>query len=150
VRLAQRLCSAPGPSLDGSRLHAGRSPGELFARFTPQPGNDPDESVARQAFALVQKLEAGTRQKPSTLLDVFRLYCIEQHASGQIARQFNCSKATIISRLNVLNQRLGTKPARLRRLSSHLAAIEQSASDSRAGRIDRRNMIYDPDDDESR
>jgi hypothetical protein len=55
----------------------------------------------------------------------------------------------VIGRLNLLKQRLGTSPAHLRRLSSHFAAIEQSASDSRARRINRRKLICEPEDEEA-
>ena len=52
-------------------------PGELFARFTPEPKFEPGEDVARQAFALVEQLDSDIASKPPTPMSVFRLYCME-------------------------------------------------------------------------
>jgi len=124
-------------------LHSVKTPGELFARFTPAPKEELDEDVARRAFALVQQLDSGATNKAPTTLTVFRLYCMEELSAAQIARKYRCSKATIISRLNCIRAKTGVDPANLRRLSAHLGKMEADLTDSRAERIHRKNLIYD-------
>jgi hypothetical protein len=122
-----------------------KSPGELFAQFTPQP-KETDEEVARRAFALVRTLDSERPMKPPTLLTVFRLYCMEEMSAAEIGRRFRCSKATVISRLNLIRQRTGADPENLRRLCVWLDQIAEDASDPRASRIRRRRLISDDQD----
>src|SRR5947209_1796129 len=79
-------------------LQPARSPGELFRKFTPQPG-EADLSEAQRIFALVQQLEAESRNKLPSVLTVFRLYCLEQLKVDQIADRCRCAKGTISHRL---------------------------------------------------
>lgn len=126
------------------RLTGARAPGDLFAKFTPQP-KDLDESVATRAFALVQQLESDQPTKPPSALTVFRLYCIENLNVAQIARKCRCSRGTVRNRLGLIEARTGTNPDRLRKSSAHLDRIEASLSDSRASHIHRKSLIYDED-----
>lgn len=100
-------------------------PGELLARFTPQP-KELDVDVARHAFALVLNLDTETLLRPPTLLAVFRLYCIEELSASQIARKFGCSKPTVLRRLGLIRARTGLDPRQLRRLSPHIAKLEDT------------------------
>ena len=127
------------------RLCPAKSPGELFAQFTPQP-KETDGEVARRAFALVRTLDSERPMKPPTLLTVFRLYCMEEMSAAEIGRRFRCSKATVISRLNLIRQRTGADPENLRRLCVWLDKIAEDASDPRASRIRRRRLISDDQD----
>ncbi len=127
------------------RLRGTRAPGELFAKFTPQP-KDLDESVATRAFALVQQLESDQPTKPPTALTVFRLYCIDQLTPAEIARKCRCDRSTVRRRLELVESRTGTSPDRLRRVSAHLGKLEAGISDSRAAHIHRKNLIYDGGD----
>jgi hypothetical protein len=132
--------------LDGhGRLCSVKTPGELFAQFTPQP-KDTDEEVARRAFALVRTLDSERPMKPPTLLTVFRLYCMGEMSAAEIGRRFGCSKATVISRLNLIRQRTGADPENLRRLCVWLDKVTEDASDPRASRIRRRRLISDDQD----
>ena len=106
-----------------------RSPGELFARFTPQP-KEMDEDLSRRVIALVSRFEAQT-------LAVFRLYCIEGLSAVQTARRCGCSKTTVLRRLKDIRAKTGVEPRHLRTLSPHLSRIEAEFMDSRARRIDR-------------
>ena len=124
-------------------LHVARAPGELFSRFTPQPAEPPDEDAARRAFALVQKLETGRRLKPPGVLTVFRLYCLENLSVAQTARRLNCSKPTVLRRLELLRQKTGLQPRQLRRISGQFEDLEERVRDPRAARIRGRQMIYD-------
>ena len=128
-------CSAPGTLV--SRV----SPGELFGRFSPQPGETVDASAARQAFALLTKLEGGRSGRSPTVLTVFRLYCIEELSAEQIARKCGCSKPTVLSRLKVIRQETGLPPATLRRFSAQFDQLEDEVSEPRARRIHRRNLF---------
>jgi hypothetical protein len=123
----------------GGVLQSVKSPGELFARFTPQPRPEHGEEVARRAFALVEQLGADT--KPPTPLTVFRLYCIQALTPARIARKLNCSRPTVLRRLKLIEHRTGVPPAQLRQYSSHLDKIEDEALDSRARKVYRRNLI---------
>jgi hypothetical protein len=53
-------------------LQATKTPGKLFARFTPDPESEPGADVARHAFALVEQLETGGKP-PSPLVGVSAL-----------------------------------------------------------------------------
>jgi DNA-directed RNA polymerase specialized sigma24 family protein len=86
--------------------------------------------------------------KAPSVLTVFRLYCMEELTSDQIARKTGCSKTTVVSRLRLIRKKIGVDPASLRRFSSHLQKIEQDISDSRAEHIHRKRLIYDEGDGE--
>lgn len=126
------------------RLTGARAPGELFAKFTPQP-KDLDESAASRAFALVQQLESEEPTKPPTALTVFRLYCVENLNVAQIARKCGCSRGTVRGRLELIEKRTGANVDWLRKRSAHFEKIEASLSDSRASHIHRKSLIYDED-----
>ena len=130
-------------------LQPAKSPGELFARFGPTAEEPVEEDIARQAFALVQQLDAEGSARPPTALTVFRLYCMEELTAGQIARRCGCGKTTIIDRLNLIRAKTGVAPEDLRRLSPHFNRLEGDISDSRARRIYRKGAIYGEDADES-
>ncbi len=123
-------------------LQSARAPGQLFARFTPEAKEPPHEDVARQAFAIAKALDSEQPMKPPTVFAIFRLYCQEELSAAQIAHKCGCSKATVISRLNLLRQKLGRNPAELRRYSAHFGTIEESLSDPRAKRVYRKGAIY--------
>lgn len=120
---------------------------ELFARFTPQDREPIPEDVARQAFALVQRLDSERVRKPPTMLTVFKLYCVKELTAEQVANRCGCSKSTIINRLKLLRAE-GLEPEQLRRYSAHLDQIEESIRDERAKRIHRRDLIDPTDPDE--
>jgi len=112
----------------------------------PAPQEPPDENVARQAFALVQRLDTEQPLRPPTLLTVFRLYCVEDLSAGRIARKLRCSKPTILRRLARIRARTGVDPRDLRRLSPHLGKLEDDITDSRAKHIHRKSFIDDDAD----
>jgi hypothetical protein len=110
---------------DDGRLRPAKSPGELFAEFTPQP-KEVDQDVARKVMGIVSTLDVGD---PPTPLRVFRLYCIEGLSIAQVAEELDFSPATICRRLRAIRAATGTDPKDLRRLSSHLTGGEDRASD---------------------
>ena len=61
-------------------------PGELFARFTPQPSDSVGEDVARQTLALAKALDSEQRFRKAPVYTVFLLYCSEGLAVNQIAK----------------------------------------------------------------
>jgi len=115
-----------------------QAPGELFARFTPRP-KEFDEDVATRVVALVSQFDSET-------LAVFRLYCLEGLSAAQVARSSQCSKATVLRRLEVIRAKTGIDPQNLRRLSPHLERIENDLADSRAAHIHRKRLIHDDSD----
>ena len=110
-------------------------PGELLARFTPQP-KEIDQDVAGQVVRLASQLGAET-------IEVFRLYCLEGLSAAQVARKSGWSKATVIRRLKVIRGKTGMDPRSLRTLSPHLEKAEHELADSRAAHIHRKRLIYD-------
>jgi hypothetical protein len=133
-------------------LHSVKIPGELFAKFTPQPKEVEAENFAGQLFALAKMLdaEAGMRKAPPST--VLRLYCVEELEPDQIAKKLHCARSLIYSRLDSLRQKLGRDPSELRRYSSHLERIESSLTDPRAKHIHRMTAAEvdgDPDEPEN-
>lgn len=120
------------------------APGDLFARFTPQP-SDADVEAASRAFALVRNLDTETVLRPPSLLAVFRHYCIEELSASQIARKFGCSKPTVLRRLALIRARIGVDPRQLRRLSPHIAKLEATLSDPKAVHIDPKSFLEEDD-----
>jgi hypothetical protein len=129
----------------GLRL-ANALPGELFAKFTPQPGES-DENIASRAFALVQQLDSqeGTRKSP-TVLVVFRMYCIDGLSITTIARKCGATRVTIRARIKLIEAKTGMNIDQLRKVSAHLEQAEAGYSDSRAAHIHRKSLIYDEED----
>jgi len=120
---------------DHGTLHPKTTPGELFVKFTPQP-KEMDEDLASRVIALVSEFDSKT-------LTVFRLYCIEAMSAAQIARKPGFSRATVYRRLETIRAKTGMAPRKLRRLSPHLAKLEDQIADSRASHIHRKRLIYD-------
>jgi len=118
-----------------------KTPGELFARFMPDPALEPNEDVARQAFALVEQLDSDAGSKPPTPMSVFRLYCMEGLSAGRIARRLRCSKPTVLRRLKLIERRIGVAPEKLRCYSNHLERFEDEARDHRAREIMRHDQL---------
>jgi hypothetical protein len=116
-----------------------RTPGEIFARFRPEPKDSMPEDTARQLLALIQKFDRDT-------LLVFRKYCVEGMTVIETSRNCSCSRATTYRRLNQIHATTGMHPNQLRQLSPFLGKIEDQLSDSRAARIYRKSAIYDHDD----
>jgi hypothetical protein len=130
---------------EGALRLTGAVPGELFAKFNPQPG-DSDEEIASRAFALVHQLASqGTRKEPSVMA-VFRMYCIDGFSVSTIARKCDTSRMTVRARLKLVEMKTGMNIDQLRKVSAHLEKAEASFADSRASHIHRKNLIYDEDD----
>jgi hypothetical protein len=58
--------------------------------------------VARQAFALLQKLELDAPLKAPSVLTVFWLYCMDAYSAEHVARKHRCAKGTVMSRLRFI------------------------------------------------
>ena len=123
-------------------------PGDLFAKFTPQPSDQLDENNARHAFGLVRALETELRIRKAPILTVFRLFCIENLSISAIARKCGCSRPIIFLRLEALRNRLGCDPASLRRYSAHFENIERSLRHSAAKSIYRKGAAFGDEDPE--
>jgi len=125
-------------------------PGEMFARFRPEPKDALAENDARRVFAIMQQLESQSRRKPPSVLTVFGFYCREALSVREIARRCHCSSTTIIERLNVIQKKTGLSAAALRALSPHIDKIRDEMSDSRALKIHRPTAIYGYDETDER
>jgi hypothetical protein len=95
----------------------------------------PSETVARAAFALLEKLDSGRRRPPPSIPRVFRLYCIDGLSAAEVARKCRCSKAAVIRRLNLIRQKTGLPPALLRTFAPQPLSPGLT-------RIARNNLLY--------
>jgi hypothetical protein len=132
---------------ENGTLHPTRVPGELFARFTPEP-KEIDSDVATRAFALVIKLDTERPLPPPSLVTVFRLYCVAGLSMAQTARECKTSKPTVVRRLKLLQARIGMHPSKLRRFSPHFAKLQEDLRDDRARRVRARSLLGDEEDGE--
>ena len=123
-------------------LYAPKSAGELFSNYLPDSGHAVEEDVARQLFALVEQLESETSWRKAPILQVFRLYCRENLTRDEVAKECGCVPSLISLRLKQIEERLGRKRSELRQFSSHFEKMEDSMSDSRARKIDRRAAFH--------
>lgn len=124
------------------------APGELFARFTPQPTEAVDESTARNAFALVKALDSEQPVSKASVYTVFRLYCMEGLNAVQVARKCLCARSLVFTKLKLLCKKLGTHPRTLRQYSGQFERIEESLADPRARRVHRNTAMYGEEEEE--
>jgi len=61
--------------LPNGTLQAAKAPGELFSRFTPEPGQE-DQTVLQRAFALAKALDTHKPLRTPTPVAVFSEYCL--------------------------------------------------------------------------
>jgi len=122
------------------------SPGEMFAKFRPEPKDAVEENDVRRVFAIMQQLESQSRRKPPSVLTVFGYYCRAALSVREIALRCHCSSTTIIERLNVIQKKTGLSPAALRALSPHIDKIRDQISDPRARNIHRPTAIHGDED----
>lgn len=100
-----------------------------------------NEGVARNAFALVQRLDADGRQRRPSVLSVFRLYCVDGFSAGEVARKCRCAKGTVINRLRLIEERTGIRAEQFRARSEQFVRMEKEFADSGAKRIYRRGLV---------
>ena len=108
-----------------------KAPGELFMKFNPQP-KDTDLSVYERTFALLRALDIKIGTKEPTLVSVFIAYCMHAMTISAAANELECSRSTILSRLDVIRHKAGIDPEYLRSISGHLTQMADSLSDPRA------------------
>jgi hypothetical protein len=131
---------------DSGTLLALKTPGELLAKFTPEPAGAGSEDVARQTLALAKALDSQNHFRKAPLYTVFLLYCQEGLTADEIARECHCARSVVFTRLNFLRQKLGRNLLALRQHSEQFERIENSLSDSRARRIYRSGALHGEDD----
>ncbi len=123
-----------------------KTPGELFAKFTPAPKDSAGEDVARQTLALAKALDSEQRFRKAPVFTVFLLYCQEGLNADQIARRCRCARSVVFTRLTLLRRKLGRDLAGLRQHSAQFESIEASLADPRARSIYRPGAAYGDDD----
>jgi hypothetical protein len=116
-------------------------PGEIFARFRPEPKEALPEDVLRRAVAVLYQLDPQSRRKHPSVLTVFRLYCREELSVRAISRRCHCALGTVMERLKVIEAKTGIAPENLRRVSRQIEKIEEELTDARAKHIDRTGAI---------
>jgi hypothetical protein len=129
----------------GGTLTALKIPGEIFAQFSPTPGKD-EASDAQRALALIEKLETdGVRNKPPSILKVFRLFCTEQLSPEAIAKRCGCSRGTVMNRLATIEKKTRLPVAQLRGMSDHFSKMDDQLAKHGVRHVHRQNLIYDPE-----
>ena len=113
----------------------------LKAEIQNQEESPLSEDVARQAFALLQKLELDAPLKAPSVLTVFRLYCVDGYSADRVARKCRCAKGTVMSRLRFIEAVTHTEPVQFRAMSGHLQQIEDDYDTSGAREIYRRGLL---------
>jgi hypothetical protein len=123
-------------------LLAGQKPGVRCQELEPESedGGPSKADVARQAFALLQKLELDAPLKAPSVLTVFRLYCVDDYSADRVARKCRCAKGTVMSRLRFIEDVTKTKPEEFRAVSSHLQQMDDEYNASGAREIYRRGL----------
>lgn len=114
--------------------------GTRSAEFTESEPEPLREEVARAAFAMVVKLDADGSHKAPAPLTVFRLYCVDGMSAERVARKCQCGKATVIRRLQLIEERTGMKAEEFRAMSGHLQRLEDDFKSSGAREIYRRGL----------
>jgi hypothetical protein len=153
---AARELLADGPSIAvaldsalvlgrGGRWEPRRPPARLFEGLASREKAGDDEDAARRAFALIQQLETGGREKPPLPITVFRLYCIDQMPAIRIAKACNCAKTTVLRRLQAIEKKTGQEVDELRRLAANFENLAAEVRDSRAHHI-RSGALLDEDE----
>ena len=99
--------------------------------------------MARQLFALVEKMESDRNLKRPSVMEVFRLYCIKGKTTDQIVDICKTSKGTVMNRLKVIRSVTGKNPKDLQAFSPYLQRIEETIADSRAEYIHRKGLVHD-------
>jgi hypothetical protein len=123
-------------------FQANKSAGDLFSSFVADAKEPASDDEARRVFALLKELEDRKVVK-APVIQVFRLYCMEGLSRAQVAKQCHCVPGLITKRLKQIEQKLGRKPAELRKLSGHFEKIDESLRDDRARKVRRRSAIDD-------
>ncbi len=122
---------------------------ELILNCKPMGADAVAENVARQLFALIKELEMEGGWRKAPILQVFRLYCMENFSRNEVAKRCGCAPSLITLRLQAMEKKLGRKPSELRQFSSHFEAMEDSISDSRAKKIYRNGLVDEPENGDS-
>lgn len=104
------------------------------------------EEVARNAFALLVRLDAEGKFKSPAPLTVFRLYCVDGYSAEQVARKCRCGKATVIRRLQFIEEQTNTRPEDFRAMSGHLQQMDDDLNASGAREIYRRGLAHEGED----
>ncbi len=125
-----------------------KTPGVMFAQFSPPPRESLPEDTTRKALALVKAMDANKSMKLPSPAAVFSFYCMQGLSVTAMARKLYCSRGTILNRLEFIRKKTGIDPDRIRSLSSQFEPIEDQAADSRASHLHRKALIDDAAGDE--
>jgi hypothetical protein len=129
-------------------LRAKKSGGELFSPFLPEMKEAVTDDEAGRLFALLKQLDDETKVRRAPVIQVFRLYCLDNLSREAVAKRCGCVPSLITKRLHAIEKKLGRKPTELRKLSSQFERIDDSLSDSRAKHVHRKSAIDEGDFDE--
>jgi hypothetical protein len=130
---------------DDGGFRAARPPGELLARFNPQPDKDAQQ-IAISAVALVHCLEGIKTNTPPTVLQVFERRYLDQHSKARIAKDFDCSPGTVRNRLRAIKRTLGDKYRGMERYVPLFREAIEQRSNPKARRIYMKGLFDDSSD----
>jgi len=130
-------------------LVARKKAGVLFGALVPETEAELSDEELRKIYArllLSAKDAKGSREAP--MKDVFDLYCLKAFSAREVAIKLGCSKATVMNRLQALNQLAGVPAKDLRAYKPFFEQMEKDLSDPRAKRVRRKDAAYggDPED----
>ena len=97
-------------------------PPQLFAEFRPQPDEAFERATARNAMALIEKLNDGDAPTP---LQAFQRYCVKGWNEREIAEEFGVAESTVSRRLRRVRLATGQTLAALRGLKPFYEVQEE-------------------------
>lgn len=121
-------------------LRATVPPGELFLSATPPRDERVEDTAARQAMAILEKIEAESGAlKPPSLLEVFTFYALKGYSVRKIATRLRCAPSTVGHRVVQLTEIFKVPLHSFRAMTGHLqreprpdtAAAEERAAMAR-------------------
>jgi uncharacterized coiled-coil protein SlyX len=123
-----------------TKLHAqiGSMAKELPSRTEPV-----SDDAAVAVFALMKKLDDGSRTRKAPLGRVFRLLILEGHSQAVVAEKCQCTRSLISLRVAEIERRMNRPLSELRLLATRLVEINTTVQDSRARKIYQRGLIDD-------
>ena len=112
-----------------------------MAKDLPARTEPVSDDAAVAVFALMKKLDDGSRTRKAPLGLVFRLLVLEGHSQAVVAEKCRCTRSLISLRVAEIERRMKRPLSELRLLATRLGEISATVQDSRARKIYQRGLV---------